>query len=110
MNMKIYTIIVSYNAEHLIADCLTSVLNSTILNSVIVVDNFSTDNTVQIIKNKFPGIQLIENEKNLGFGMANNIGISVAVKDQADYVLLLNQDAFLEKDTLEKLVKTVNKN
>jgi len=104
--MKVTTVIVTYNAENLIDDCLLSVLNSNYKSDVIVVDNCSTDRTISIIKTKFSSVHLIENKSNLGFGKANNIGIKLASDNQSDFVLLLNQDAFLEKDTLEKLIQS----
>jgi len=103
--MKVTTVIVTYNAENLIDDCLLSVLNSSYKSEVIVLDNCSTDRTINIIKTKYPSVHLVENKSNLGFGKANNIGIKLASESKSDFVLLLNQDAFLEKDTLEKLVQ-----
>ncbi|CAD5344980.1 hypothetical protein FLA105535_04994 [Flavobacterium bizetiae] len=103
--MKTSVIIVTYNGMKWIGDCLSSVLNSSISISVIVVDNFSTDGTVEFIKSNFPQIILITQEENLGFGRANNIGISLALKESCDYIFLLNQDAFVEKNTIQKLIE-----
>jgi GT2 family glycosyltransferase len=69
-----------------------------------VVDNNSADDTVNFIKANYPEVTLLEQNKNLGFGKANNIGISLAMKNEADYVFLLNQDAWVQPDTIEKLV------
>ena len=107
MNLKnrlIYSIIVTYNGSEWIEKCLTSLLDSTIPIKIIVIDNMSTDDTIAIIKNKFTDCLLIESTENLGFGKANNIGLSLALKDGADFVFLLNQDAWVEKDTIEKLI------
>jgi GT2 family glycosyltransferase len=80
------------------------VRNSTIPVKTIVIDNASTDDTVSYIKTNFPEIHLIESEENLGFGKANNIGMRNAMEKNADYVFLLNQDAYIEQDAIEKLV------
>ena len=72
----------------------------------IVIDNASTDETVSYIKENFPEVCLIESKENLGFAKANNIGMRYALDHDADYVFLLNQDAWVEKDTLSKLVQT----
>jgi GT2 family glycosyltransferase len=89
---------------------LSKCLESTIPYRVVVVDNNSTDDTVSFINANYPEIALLPQTKNLGFGQANNIGISYALKQGADYLFLLNQDAYLEKDTIEKLVAVYKKN
>lgn len=103
--MKIFVIVVTYNGEKWIQKCLDSLTNSSISNSVIVVDNNSSDLTVDIVVKDYPSVSLIETGKNVGFGKANNIGIEIAIKENADFVLLLNQDAWVEKTTIEQLVK-----
>jgi GT2 family glycosyltransferase len=106
MVMKlIYTIIVTYNGMKWIEECLNSVLNSSIPVSIIVVDNNSTDGTQEFIKTNFSDIILLEQNCNLGFGKANNIGMSYALKYNTDFVFLLNQDAKIDKETIEQLVK-----
>lgn len=104
------TIIVTYNGEHYIEKCIASVLNSSIQTDIIIIDNNSSDNTVKIISEKFPSVELIRSNKNHGFGKANNIGISRAIKNDFDYILLLNQDAYLEKNTIEGLMQIHKKN
>lgn len=103
---KIHIIIVTYNAMPWLSKCL----ESTKPYDVVVVDNNSTDETVNFIKANYPEITLLPQSKNLGFGAANNIGISYALKQDADYVFLLNQDAYLGEDTIEKLIETHKKN
>lgn len=108
---KVFTIIVTYNGMKWIEECLQSLLDSTLKTSIIVVDNYSCDNTVSFIKEKYDeDVFLIESKENLGFGKGNNLGLSYALKNGADYVFLLNQDAFIEKDTIEKLVEVANNN
>jgi GT2 family glycosyltransferase len=106
----IFVIIVTYNGMQWIEDCLKTVSKSTIPVSTIVIDNMSTDGTVDCIKTNFTEVILLEQTTNLGFGKANNLGISYALKHHADYVFLLNQDAFVEENTIEKLIKTAQNN
>ena len=103
-NRKVCIIIVSYNFEPWIDKCLPSVFASTLPVTVMVIDNNSSDNTVARIKQDYPQVMLIENNTNLGFGKANNVGLSYALKNNFDYAFLLNQDAWIEKDMLEKLI------
>lgn len=94
-----------------IEECLQSLLDSTFKTFIIVVDNNSRDNTASFIKEKYKeDVFLIESKENLGFGKGNNLGLSYALKNGADYVFLLNQDAFTEVDTIEKLVKVAINN
>lgn len=106
METKISIIIVTYNGIKWIQKCLESVR----LYSVILIDNNSSDGTENFIKSNYPEIDLLQQEKNLGFGQANNIGISYALEQGADYVFLLNQDAYLEDGSLEKLIEVSKKN
>lgn len=103
---KTYIIIVTYNGMLWIQKCLESCQDY----PVIVVDNASTDNTVLFIKDTFPDIKVREQEKNLGFGRANNLGISYALSQGAEYVFLLNQDAYLQENALEILLESHKQN
>lgn len=102
---KIYCIIATYNAEKWIEKCLNSIVASTLSCHIVVIDNKSTDRTTELIKSDFPLVKLIENEENVGFGKANNIGIKRAYNEGADYFFLLNQDAWVEPDTIQKLMQ-----
>jgi len=99
-------IIVSYNFETWIDRCIPSIQASTLPATILVVDNASQDRTCDIIRNRYPEVILIENEENLGFGKANNIGLRYTLEKGFDYVFLLNQDAWLEPNALEKLVNS----
>lgn len=103
-NKKVCIIIVSYNFEPWIDKCLPSVFASTITATVMVIDNNSSDNTVERIKKDYHHVLLIENKENLGFGKANNVGLSYAMENNYNYAFLLNQDTQIEKDMLEKLI------
>ncbi|SIQ04601.1 Glycosyltransferase, GT2 family [Chryseobacterium sp. RU37D] len=101
---KIYFIIVTYNAMKWAERCFTSLRKSSVPLRCIVVDNGSTDGSQEYIKTHFPEVDFIQSEKNLGFGKANNIGIEKAYKEGADFFYLMNQDAWLYEDSLEKLL------
>ncbi|MDW5287881.1 glycosyltransferase family 2 protein [Formosa sp. PL04] len=101
---KILVIIVTYNGNKWVEKCFESLRQSTIALDVFVIDNGSTDNTVHNIKTNFPEVELIESGENLGFGKGNNVGLKKVVDDNYDFAFLLNQDAWVEPDTIEKLV------
>ncbi len=103
--MKVFAIVVTYNGMKWIEECLNSILNSSIPVEIIVIDNCSSDETVVYLKSNFKKIILFEHKENLGFGKANNIGMSYALIQNANFVFLLNQDAFVEKFTIEKLIE-----
>jgi GT2 family glycosyltransferase len=104
MIKKTAVIIITFNGMQWIEKCLNSCGNY----PVILVDNASTDNTVAFIETHFPEVKLLKQDTNLGFGQANNIGMGYALNHGADYVFLLNQDAYLQPDVINKLVKTHN--
>lgn len=101
--MKTLAIIVSYNFEKWIDRCLGSLRQQTVPVDVMVIDNNSGDRTVERIRRDYPEVILVENKSNLGFGRANNIGLHKADREGYDGVLLLNQDAWIDPDTVAKL-------
>lgn len=103
--MKIYVVIVIYNGMKWIDKCLSSVLRGVGNIHLIVIDNGSTDGSREKIVSGYPGVRFITTDTNLGFGGANNLGMSIAIEEKADYVFLLNQDAWVEPDTIEGLVE-----
>ena len=99
MNSKNFTldvsiIIVNYNTKQLLADCLNSIYEQTkdIDFEVIVSDNGSVDGSIEMLKNDFPQVILLENNANLGFGAANNRGLAIA---RGKYIFYLNSDTIL---------------
>jgi GT2 family glycosyltransferase len=72
--------------------------------TVYVVDNASTDDTVQAVSTEFPAARLLVNTTNLGFAGGNNVGLAAAFADGADAALVLNNDTTLEPDALDALV------
>lgn len=110
MDIRLFVIVVTYKGMRWYNDCFTSLRQSTVPLSVVVVDNSSNDGTVDYLKINFPEIHLIESNTNLGFGKANNVGIKYALEEDCDYVFLLNQDAWVEPDTFEKMIAIHQRN
>lgn len=103
--MKVLAIIVSYNFERWMDRCLNSLRQSEHPVDTLIIDNASQDRTVQRIKEEYPEIRLIESRTNLGFGRANNIGMNIALKEGYEAVLLINQDAWIDRDAIGYLAK-----
>lgn len=101
---SVSVIVVTFNGGSYISKCLTSLQSSSVPVQIFVIDNNSTDNTIELIRRDFPQAELMCISENIGFGKANNIGIKYAYQQGAENIFLLNQDAFVESDTLEKLV------
>ncbi len=101
--MKLSIVIVNYNVEYFLEQCLRSVdiACKTINSEVFVVDNNSVDGSLSMLKEKFPWVQLIANKENVGFSKANNQAIKMS---KGEYVLLLNPDTVVENDTLIKII------
>lgn len=101
----IYVVIVSHNPMKWIDKCMGSLKQSLCSLNTIVIDNNSSDDSGEYIKKNYPEVDYIQLVENLGFGAANNIGIKKAYEANADYVFLLNQDAWIEPDTIVTLIK-----
>lgn len=106
MMSDILVIIITYNAIKWAEKCFSSLYNSTVPLDIYVIDNGSTDGTQEYIINQYPNILFHQSPTNLGFGRANNIGIKYAIENNYEYIYLLNQDAWVLPDTLEKLINT----
>ena len=107
--MDISIIIVNYNTKRLLNQCLRSVCEKTqnIDFEVIVIDNNSQDNSCEMIKNEFSNVKLIENDRNLGFGKANNLGANIA---QGKCLFFLNPDTILINNAVKILFDFMGKN
>lgn len=101
--MKLSIVIVSYNVRNYLEQCLQSVKQALdgIEGEVFVVDNRSDDDSVETLRTNYPWVRLIVNQENMGFSRANNIAIREAC---GEYVLLLNPDTIVEKDTLREVL------
>ena len=96
-------IIVNWNTQDITRNCLRSIRQrvGSISCEVIVVDNASSDASVELIRAEFPDVRLIVNDDNLGFGRANNQGMRIA---RGRYFLLLNSDTLVIDDSVQRLV------
>ena len=101
--MKLSVVIVNYNVEYFLEQCLYSVRRAMqgIEGEVFVVDNNSVDGSLKMLAQKFPEVKVIANKENVGFAKANNQAIRVSV---GEYVLLLNPDTVVEDDTFSKCI------
>lgn len=98
---RVLVIVVSYNGMQWLGRCLGSVPPWA---DVYVFDNDSTDGSADFVAENFPAAKLVRSADNLGFSRPNNLGVEYAAGHGYDYVYLLNQDAWLEEGSLEKLV------
>ena len=104
-NLQIYAIIVNWNRHSDTLVCIESLLGQiSIFLKVVVVDNGSADDSVNLIKKHYPQVTVIANSENLGFGIGNNIGINYALENGADYVFLINNDAILAPNAMVKML------
>ncbi|HRH56159.1 MAG TPA: glycosyltransferase [Chitinophagales bacterium] len=99
--MKLSIVIVNYNVRYFLEQTILSVLKS-VVNfdyEIFVVDNNSTDDSLKMLEQKFPAVNIIANKENVGFSKANNQAIRMA---GGEYILLLNPDTIIQEDTLQK--------
>lgn len=99
-NLNVSIIIVNYNTKKLLADCLNSIYEHTkdVSFEVIVSDNGSIDGSIEMLKIDFPQVILLENNENLGFGVANNRGLAIA---KGKYIFYLNSDTILLNNSIK---------
>lgn len=102
-------IIVNWNTREMLDNCISSIFDKakTTTYEIIVVDNGSTDDSVKMLKAKYPHVILIEAGENLGFSKANNRGIDMAI---GRYITLLNSDTYLINSALDIMVEYMDKN
>ncbi|MBW8035672.1 MAG: glycosyltransferase family 2 protein [Planctomycetes bacterium] len=107
--MDVSIIIVNWNTRARLRNCIKSIIENAgpIEYEIIVVDNASTDASVEMVKDRFPSVVVIANDDNRGFASANNQGIEVAM---GRYVLLLNSDTLVGESAIAKTVTYADKN
>jgi len=103
--MNIFVVVLNWNGKEFLQQCIESLLDQTLINKIIVVDNGSTDESINIIESKNLRLKIIRNDRNLGFSGGVNKGIEYAMESGADFVALLNNDAIADKNWLKELVK-----
>lgn len=103
--MKVTVIIPNYNGKHFMQPCLESLKKQTCMNfKVLVVDNHSTDGSVEYMKENYPEIEVISLDQNYGFSYAVNVGIRHTV---TPYVILLNNDTTVDEHYIEAMTKAI---
>ncbi|QKW20582.1 glycosyltransferase family 2 protein [Kitasatospora sp. NA04385] len=103
---KVATITVGTNEARWLPTCLSTLLASNAPDfdlTVWYVDNASTDGSTELVRDTFPTVRIIENDANLGFARANNVGMRAALTDGADYVFLVNPDTRTPADLVQQL-------
>lgn len=101
--MKLSVVIVNYNVKYFLEQCLVSVLKATedITSEIFVVDNASSDDSLEYLIPRFPKVRFIENKENVGFSRANNMAIK---QSTGEYVLLLNPDTLVGENVLKDCI------
>ena len=100
--------ILNWNNKSLLEKFLPNIINSSNnIADIYVIDNYSTDNSIEFIKSKFPSVKIIQNKKNYGFAKGYNIGLK-EIKNK--YLLLINSDVDVRKNWLEPLVQELENN
>lgn len=112
MKDKVAIILVNYNGEKYNEECIDSILKSTYKNyEIIVVDNNSSDNSVELLIKKFnDNIKIIKAKSNLGFSGANNLGIKYAIDNNFEYIMLLNNDTVIDDRMVEIMINSSKNN
>src|SRR3989338_3853888 len=106
--VKLSVVVLNWNGKQYLNNCLGSLSKQNYKDfEVILVDNGSTDGSVDYVRKNFPKARVIENKKNLGFTIGNNIGIE---KSKGRYVFILNNDTKLDKSCLKELVNVMDSN
>ena len=107
MKSDLSIIILNFNTKDLLDTCLSSILkvSENLALEIIVVDNNSSDGSFEMVKTKYPEVQLIQNNRNLGFSAGNNAGIK---KARGKYILFLNSDTEVIGNSLLTMVKLLD--
>lgn len=102
---KVFLIILNWNRKEETLECLESLKNLRISKNIdlniLVVDNGSVDGSLEAFKN----YNVLANKNNLGFAAGNNEGMKYALKNNADYIILLNNDTYVDRDLVSELIK-----
>ena len=107
MKMKVAVVIPNWNGADMIVECIDSLLRQDIKHTLIIVDNGSVDESVDIIESNYLDVVLLKNSSNLGFAGGVNTGIRYALTEKFDAVALINNDAIASKNWLGDLVRVL---
>jgi hypothetical protein len=97
-------IIINYNTRQLTCDCIDSLRSNDVgENNIIVVDNASTDDSVNFLSQNYPHVRIVRNDKNYGYAKAINIGVSIST---ADYFIISNSDIIYPEQSIQNLISS----
>jgi len=103
---KVFVITLNWNGKQWLEDCLSSVLAMDYSNfEVVMVDNGSTDGSVDLVRQRFPAVHVVENGSNLGYARGFNAGLSYAASHGAEDFLIMNNDTVIDRGALTALVE-----
>jgi hypothetical protein len=107
----VYCVVVNWNRPHDSADCIHSlIIQKDVQTRVLLVDNGSSDDSVAILKEQFNNIDILTSAQNLWFSGGYNLGIKYALDQGAEYIFIINNDAYVAPETLSILLKQINEN
>ncbi len=102
---NVFLIVLNWNGIDLLEDCLSSLQKVTHNNyKTLLVDNCSTDDSVEFVKSHFPSVDILQLDKNYGFARGNNLGCEHAKNNGAEYVIFLNNDTLVDPNFIEPLI------
>lgn len=102
--LDVWTILVNYHGAKDTIECIKSLRESTIVTTILIVDNSCDQREIDKISFEYPNVIILSKNKNLGFAEANNIGADYAIKHGATHVLLLNNDTVIDKNMISALL------
>ncbi|MDD8018328.1 MAG: glycosyltransferase family 2 protein [Bacteroidota bacterium] len=109
--LSVAAVVLNWNQVDETIECVKSLLESSHPDlKIVIVDNASSDDSVEVLAKTFPLIPLIQNSRNAGYAGGNNLGIKWAIDHDAEYVLVLNNDVTVDKQLVKELLATVKKN
>ncbi len=107
---KVFILVLTWNYIDLTLDCLQSLQKLNYPNyKIVMIDNASSDATVETVHKQCPEVIVLTNSENLGYSRGNNVGIRYAYKNGADYFLIMNNDTIIDPNALTELVKVAER-
>ena len=103
-NASVTAIVLAFNCSDVIVECLRSLKSSTYPVSILVIDNDSSDNTLELVNKHFPDVNVKRAHTNLGYSGGNNLGLKIAIEKGTKYAFIVNPDVRVEKECIKELV------